>query len=57
MWGQQGSNCENLVNTISQEGKLGQLSYLVCCCITFSTRSLLVLAKIKGHLGSTGVKL
>ena len=29
-----------LVNTISQEGKLGQISYLVLMCTTLSTRSL-----------------
>ena len=46
-----------LVNTISQEGKLGQISYLVCRCTTLSTRSLLFLVEVKGHLGSTGVKL
>ena len=46
-----------LVNTISQEGKLGQFSYLVCRCTTLSTRSLLFLVEVKGHLGSTGVKL
>ena len=38
-----------LVNTISQEGKLGQISYL-------STGSLLFLVEVKGHLWSTGVK-
>ena len=46
-----------LVNTISQEGKLGQISYLVCRCTTLSTRSLLFLVEVKGHLRSTGVKL
>ena len=51
-FGQQGSNCENLVNTISHEGKHGQISYLVCRCTTLSTRSLLVLVEVKGHLGN-----
>ena len=46
-----------LVNTISQEGKLGQISYLVCRCTTLSTRTLLFLVEVKGHLRSTGVKL
>ena len=46
-----------LVNTISQEGKLGQISYLVCRCTTLSTRTLLFLVEVKGHLGSAGVKL
>ena len=46
-----------LVNTISQEGKLGQISYLVCMCTTLSTRSILFLVKVKGHLGSREVKL
>ena len=57
IWGQQGSNCENLVNMISQARKLGQISYLVCRCATLSTRSLLFLVEVKGHLRSTGVKL
>ena len=57
IWGQQGSNCENLVNTISQEGKLGQISYLVCRRTTLSTRILLFLVEVKGHLGSTGTTL
>ena len=35
-----------LVNTISQEGKLGQISYLVCRCITMSTRTLLFLVEV-----------
>ncbi|PIK59500.1 putative zinc finger CCCH-type containing 15 [Apostichopus japonicus] len=30
IWGHQGSNFENLVNTIFQEGNHGQTSYLVC---------------------------
>ena len=46
-----------LVNTLSQEEKLGQISYLVCRCITLSTGSLLCLVEVKGHLGSIGVKL
>ena len=46
-----------LVNMISQEGKLGQISYLVCRCTTLSTRTLSFLVEVKGHLGSTGVKL
>ena len=42
-----------LVNTISQEAKHGQISYLVCRCITLSTRSLLFLSKvIWGQQGS-----
>ena len=48
---------KNLVNTISQEGKLGHISYLVYSrCTTLSTRSILVLVEVKGHLGSTEVK-
>ena len=39
IWGQQGSNCQNLLNTISQEGKLGQLSYLISWCTTLSTKA------------------
>ena len=50
-------HCKNLVNMISQQGKLGQISYLVCMCTTLSTRTLLFLVEVKGHLGSTGVKL
>ena len=57
IWGQQGSNCGNHVNTLSQKGKLGQISYLVCRCTLLSTRSLLLLVEVKGHLGSTEVKL
>ena len=49
------NQCLYLVNTISQEGKLGQLpgqiSYLVCRCTTLSTRSLLFLVEVKGHSG------
>ena len=53
-FGVNGSNCENLVNTISQQGKLRQSSYLVYRCTTLSKRSLLFLVEVKGHLGSTG---
>ena len=42
------------VNTISQEGKFGQLSYLVGRCTTLSTRSLLFLVEVKSRLGSRG---
>ena len=57
IWVQQGSNCENFVNTISQEGKLGQISYLVCRCTTLTTRTLSFLVEVKAHLRSTVVKL
>ena len=57
IWGQQESNCENLVNNISQEGKLWQISYLVCRWTTLSTITLLLLVEVKGHLGSTWIKL
>ena len=51
--GQQGSNCENLVNTISQEEKLLQIWYLICRCTTLTTRTLLVLLEvIWGQQGS-----
>ena len=36
-----------LVITISHEGKLGQISYLVCKCIISSKRSLLLLWRPK----------
>ena len=39
------------------EGKLGQISYLVCRCTLLKTRRLLFFMDVKGHLGSTGVKL
>ena len=40
---QQRSNCKHFVSTISPEGKLGLISYLVCRCTTLSTRSLSVI--------------
>ena len=47
IWGQQGWNFENLLNAISQEGKLGQLSiwYLG---VPHSV-------EVKGHLGSSDI--
>ena len=45
---------ENLLNTISQVGKLGQLSYLV---YHIEYKSLLFLVEVKGHLGSSDIKL
>ena len=56
MWGHQGSNSEKLVNTVSQGGKLGLGSYLVCRCIMVGRRTLLFLVEVKGHLGSPGSK-
>ena len=57
-WGQQGSNCENLVNMISQAGKLGRIQCsTVCRCSTWSASIVLFLVEVKGHLGSTWVKL
>ena len=55
-FGVNGSKCINLVNTISQKWKLGQVSYLIYWCTTLSMKSLLFLVEVKGHLGSTGSK-
>ena len=44
--GQHGSICENIVNTISQEGKHQQISYFVCWCTIFSARSQLWRSKV-----------
>ena len=38
IWGQHGSNCKHLVNTICHKGNIGQISYL-CMCTTFSRRT------------------
>ena len=51
------SICEDLVNRISQEGKLGQITYLVYRCTIFSARSLVFLVVVTGHVWSTRVNL
>ena len=54
IWGQQGWNFENLLNAISQEGKLGQLSiwYLG---VPHSVQKPIVFSR--GHFGSSDIKL
>ena len=56
IWGHQGSNSENLVNTISQARKLGSSSYLICRCVMIGRRTLSFFVEVKGHLGSLRVK-
>ena len=56
IWGHQRSKSENLVNTISQGRKLGQISYLECTCPMVRGRTLLCVVEVKGHLGSPEVK-
>lgn len=48
-----GSSNENHVNTISQWGKLVQISYVVCGWTLLSTRNIRFLVEVKAELGST----
>ena len=57
IWGHWGSNSKNLVNTISQVRKVGLSSYIVCRCVMVERRTFLFLVKVKGPLGSPGVKV
>ena len=46
-----------IVNTISEKVQLVQTSYLVCRSIVMSTRTLLKLVQVKGHLIAREVKV
>ena len=57
IWGQQRSKSENIVNTISQEEKVGWISYFACRLPIFIRWSLLFVVEVKGHLRSPEVRV